>query len=303
MQITAAQVSKLREVTGAGMMDCKKALTENGGDFDKSIEYLRKKGIASASKKAGRTAKEGAVFAYTDTDNKAVVLVEVNCETDFVARNENFQKFVSDVAHHIAKANPADSAAMLAQKYVGDTSKTMEEFIKGAIAIMGENINVRRFVRYALTANKEVKTYIHMGGKVGVIVEVSLSNAEKATHQAAATYLADLSMHIAAASPLYLHAGEVPADTVAKEKEIALAQLVGQNKPADVLEKIASGKINKYFEETCLIKQKFVKDDKKSIEQLTAETGKTLGETLAITRFTRFVLGEGVEVVAEETAH
>jgi elongation factor Ts len=303
MQITAAQVSKLREITGAGMMDCKKALTENGGDFDKSIEYLRKKGIASASKKAGRTAKDGAVFAYTDTDSKAVVLVEVNCETDFVAKNEKFEKFVSQVAQHIAKANPADPAALLTQKFVGDSSKTMDEFIKEAIAAMGENINVRRFVRYGMTSNKEVKTYIHMGGKVGVIVEVSLTNAEKATHEAAAAYLADLSMHIAAAGPLYLHAGEVPADTVAKEKEIALAQLVGQNKPADVLEKIAIGKINKYFEETCLIKQKFVKDDKKSIEQLTNETGKTLGETLAITRFSRFVLGEGVEVVAEETAH
>jgi elongation factor Ts len=302
MQITAEQVSKLRSVTGAGMMDCKKALTENAGDFDKAIEYLRKKGIASASKKAGRTAKEGAVSAFVDTDHKAVVLVEVNCETDFVGKNENFQKLVENIARHIAKANPSDVTTLLAQKYTGDASKTIEEVQKEAIATMGENISIRRFVRYELASNKAVKTYIHAGGRVGVIVEVALSNAEKAHQAAFSTYLSDLSMHIAAASPLYLKADEVPAETVAKEKEIALAQLQSQNKPADVLEKIAIGKINKYFEETCLVKQKFVKDDKKSVEQLTHETGKALGETLSINRFTRYVLGEGVEVV-EETQH
>jgi elongation factor Ts len=303
MQITAEQVSKLRERTGAGMMDCKKALTENAGDFEKAIEYLRKKGIASASKKAGRTAKEGKVFAFTDTAHKAVVLGEINCETDFVANNESFQKIVNNIGHHIAKANPADMAGLLAQKFTADPSKTVDEYVKEQIATLGENINVRRFTRYEITPNKEVKTYIHMGGKVGVMVEVSISNAAKVSHDAFATYLADLSMHIAAAAPLYLHAGEVPAHTVAKEKEIALAQLQGQNKPADVLEKIAAGKINKYYEETCLLKQKFVKDDKKTLEQLTQETGKLMGETVTITRFARYVLGEGVEVAAEETQH
>ena len=303
MQITAEQVSKLRERTGAGMMDCKKALTENAGDFEKAIEYLRKKGIASASKKAGRTAKDGAVFAFRDADNQSVVLVEVNCETDFVAKTENFQKFVENVARHIAKANPADHATLLTQKYVGDAHKTVEEFSKEAIAVLGENINIRRFVRYPLTPGKEVKTYIHAGGKVGVIVEVGISNAGISAQAAYTDYLSDLAMHIAAASPLYLKPEEVPAETVAKEKEIALAQLQTQNKPADVLEKIASGKINKFFEETCLVKQKFVKDDKKSIEQLTLEIGKNLGESISINRFTRFVLGEGVEVSAEETQH
>jgi len=302
MQITAEQVSKLRERTGAGMMDCKKALTENGGDFDKAIEYLRKKGIASASKKAGRTAKDGAVFALRDAEAHAVVLTEINCETDFVAKTENFQKFVGNIARHIAKAKPADNAALLAQKFVGDPSKTVEECVKEAISSLGENINVRRFVRYEQSAGKEVKTYIHAGGKVGVIVEVTLPNSEKASQPAFVTYLSDLAMHIAAAAPLYLKSDEVPADTVAKEKEIALAQLQGQNKPADVLEKIAAGKINKYFEETCLLKQKFVKDDKKTIEQLTQETGKALGEALSVNRFTRYVLGEGVEVI-EETQH
>jgi elongation factor Ts len=299
MQITAEQVAKLRERTGAGMMDCKKALIEHGGDFDKAIEHLRKKGIASAAKKAGRTAKDGTVFALISSENNAAVLVEVNCETDFVARNEKFQKIALDVATHIAKANPADTTAMLAQKFAVDPSKTVDEYVREQIATLGENMTIRRFARYPLAAGSDVKSYIHMGGKVGVLVEVAMANKAKATQEPVASYLRDLTMHIAAASPLYLKPEEVPADVVAKEKEIALAQLAGQNKPADVLEKIASGKINKYYEETCLVKQRFVKDDKKTIDALTAETGKAAGETLAIKRFARFVLGEGVEVVPE----
>ena len=301
MQITAEQVSKLRERTGAGMMDCKKALTENAGDFDKAVEYLRKKGIASAAKKTGRTAKDGTVYSLIDADHKAAVLVEVNCETDFVAKTDNFQRIVSTIAKHIAKAAPATPAELLTQKI--DGTKTVEEFVKEAIATLGENMMVRRFVRYPLGAGKEVKSYIHMGGKVGVLVEANLANNAKSASDPFATYIRDVSMHIAAASPMYLKPEEVPADVVAKEKEIALAQLQGQNKPADVLEKIATGKINKYFEETCLVKQRFVKDDKKTIEALTNETGKAMGENLSIARFTRFVLGEGVEVVAEETQH
>lgn len=301
MQISAQQVAQLRERTGAGMMDCKKALTENAGDFEKSVEYLRKKGIASASKKAGRTAKEGTVYSFVDTANKAVVLVEVNCETDFVAKTDKFTSFVEAIAKHIAKENPASPEALLTQKFAGDSSKTVEDFVKESIAILGENIMVRRFARYPLTAGKEVKTYIHAGGKVGVLVEVSLSKAEVAALDSFKSLMSDLSMHVAAAGPAYLKSDEVPADIVSKEKEIALAQLQGQNKPADVLEKIASGKINKYFEETCLVSQKFVKDDKKTIAVLLTEAGKTTGDTHSILRFTRFVLGEGVEVVAEET--
>lgn len=299
MQITAEQVAKLRERTGAGMMDCKKALMEHAGDFDKAIEHLRKKGIASAAKKAGRTAKDGTVFALISPENQAAVLVEVNCETDFVARNEKFQKIASDVATHIAKANPADTTAMLAQRFAVDPTKTVDEFVREQIATLGENMTIRRFARYPLGSAVGVKSYIHMGGKVGVLVEVGMSNVAKADQEPVATFMRDLTMHIAAASPLYLKPDEVPADVVAKEKEIALAQLAGQNKPADVLEKIASGKINKYYEETCLVKQRFVKDDKKTIDALTQEVSKAAGETLTIKRFARFVLGEGVEVVPE----
>ena len=203
------------------------------------------------------------------------------------------------MAKHIAKANPESPAALLTQKY--DGAKTVEEFIKEAIASLGENIMVRRFSRYPLTSGKEVKTYIHMGGKVGVLVEASLANASKANAEPFAGFMRDISMHIAAASPLFLKSDEIPAELIAKEKEIAMAQLQTQNKPADVLEKIAIGKINKYFEETCLLKQKFVKDDKKTIEALTNEIGKAIGETIGITRFSRFVLGDGVEASTEET--
>ncbi len=303
MQITAEQVAKLRERTGAGMMECKKALTENGGDIEKAIEHLRKKGIASASKKAGRTAKEGTVYSYVDTEAKACVLVEVNCETDFVAATDNFKNFVKVVAKQIAQANPENPTALLTQKVVGNASQTMDDLVKETITKCGENMTVRRFVRYPLTAGKEMKSYIHMGGKMGVIVEVAMANAAKATEATFATYMSDIAMHVAAASPQFLKQEEIPADLVAKEKEIAMAQLMTQNKPADVLEKIAIGKINKYFEENCLIKQKFIKDDKKTIEALTNEIGKAMGESLSITRFARFVLGEGVEVVAEETQH
>jgi elongation factor Ts len=301
MQISAQQVAQLREMTGAGMMDCKKALVENSGDLSLAAEYLRKKGIASAAKKAGRTAKEGTVFSLVDSDSKAAVLVEVNCETDFVAKTENFTKFVTAIAKHIAVANPATPEALLTQKMTGDASKTVEDTVKEAISILGENIMVRRFVRYPLAGGKEVKSYIHAGGKVGVLIEVSLTKAEAATLEPFQGMLRDLTMHVAAAGPQYLDAAAVPADIVAKEKEIALAQLAGQNKPADVLEKIATGKINKYYEETCLVNQKFVKDDKMTIATLLTQTGKATGDTHAILRYARFVLGEGVEVTAEET--
>ena len=303
MSITAEQVARLRERTGAGMMECKKALTEHGGDIEKAIEHLRKKGIASASKKAGRTAKEGMVYAYADATAKAVVLVEVNCETDFVAATDNFKGFVANIAKHIAQANPETAAAVLTQKYVNDPSKTVDDFLKETIANVGENMSIRRFVRYPTGGGKQVKNYIHMGGKIGVMVEVSMANDAKASHEAFATYMSDLAMHIAATGPQFLKEEEIPASLIEKEKEIAMAQLMTQNKPKDVLEKIALGKINKYFSENCLIKQGFIKDDKKSIEALTQEVGKAIGESMTITRFSRFVLGEGVEAGAEETQH
>ncbi len=301
MEISATQVKELREKTGAGMMDCKKALAETAGDFEKAVEFLRKKGIASAAKKAGRTAKEGTVFALTNAAGKAAVLVEVNCETDFVAKTEQFKTLVTDIATHVAISNPASAEALLTQKFVADTSKTVDDALKGIIATLGENMMVSRFARYAVTPETETKSYIHAGGKVGVLVEFKFANKAKAAEAAFQEYAHNISMHIAAAMPQFVLPSEVPADVIAKEKEIAIAQMQASNKPAAVLEKIAEGKINKFYEETCLMKQAFVKEPGKSIEQYTKETSTALGEPIVITRFARFVLGELAKT--EETSH
>ncbi len=290
MEISASAVKELREKTGAGMMDCKKALGETSGDFEKAVEYLRKKGIASASKKAGRAAKEGTIHSLMSADGKSAVLVEVNCETDFVAKTEQFKKFVNDMASHIATSNPADVTAMLAQNFVANPSQTVDVTIREAIATLGENMLVSRFARYPLSSGVEATSYIHAGGKVGVLVEFAVTG--KGKDAAFQEYARNIAMHIAAAMPQFVTPKDVPADLVAKEKEIAVAQMVASGKPAAVLEKIAEGKINKYFEETCLIKQRYVKDPDKTIEGYTNEVSKSLGAPISITRFARFGLGE-----------
>lgn len=300
MEITASLVKELRDKTGAGMMDCKKALSETSGDFEKAVDYLRKKGIASAAKKAGRTTKEGAVTAFTTPDGKTSVILELNCETDFVARTEQFRNFLKDVSEHIATANPADSAALMGQAYVKNAGKTIEALLKEAIANLGENLSIRRFARYSTDVKSAATTYIHGEGKVGVIVEVGMDKDVR-NQDAFRTYLKDLSMQIAAASPSFVKSDEIPKELVAKEKEIAIAQMANSGKPANVLEKIAEGKIKKYFEETCLVNQTFVKDPSKTITQLTQEVGKATGATLTIKRFNRFLLGEGIEAATEET--
>lgn len=297
MEITASAVKELREKTGAGMMDCKKALGETAGDFEKAVDYLRKKGIASASKKAGRTAKEGTIHAYTSTDGKSAILVEVNCETDFVAKTEQFKKFVNDMSNHITAANPSDVAAMLTQNFVGNPSQTVDVTIREAIATLGENMLVSRFARYPLSAGVEATSYIHAGGKVGVLVEFAI--AAKGKEPAFQEYARNVAMHIAAAMPQYVNPKDVPAELVAKEKEIAVAQMVASGKPAAVLEKIAEGKINKFYEETCLVKQRYVKDPDKTIEAYTKEVSTALGSPISITRFARFGLGEMAKTESE----
>ncbi len=298
MEISASSVKELREKTGAGMMDCKKALGETQGDFEKAIEYLRKKGMASAAKKAGRATKEGTIHSLASADAKASVLVEVNCETDFVAKTDQFKKFVNDVCTHVAIANPSDATALLSQKFYADSSKTVEEVLREAIATLGENMMISRLVRYPNSDTTFAKSYIHAGGKVGVLVEFTVNKA-KTSDAAFQEYAANVAMHIAAVSPSYVNPSEVPADLVAKEKEIAMAQISG--KPANVMEKIAEGKINKYYEDTCLVKQAFVKEPSMSIEKYTATTSTSLGDTIKINRFARFVLGEGVKSESETT--
>lgn len=301
MEITASQVKELREKTGAGMMDCKKALAETAGDFEKAVEFLRKKGMASAAKKAGRATKEGTVYALTNANAKASVLVEVNCETDFVAKTEQFKNFVDQIATHISMSAPKTLEELMTQKFVADSSKTVDEGLKSAIATLGENMGIGRFVRFPLTGENETKSYIHAGGKVGVLVEFKFANKAKAQEPAFQEYAQDVAMHIAAAMPQFVLPSEVPADVIAKEKEIAIAQMAASNKPQNVLEKIAEGKINKFYEETCLVKQAFVKDPGKTIEAYTKEASTKIGEPITITRFARFVLGELAKT--EETAH
>ena len=303
MAITAAQVKELREATGVGMMECKKALTETNGDMEKAMEWLRKKGIASAEKKSGRVAAEGVVEAYIHMGGKIGVMVEVNCETDFVAKTDNFKSFADNVAKHIAKADPADVDALLAQKFVDDESKTIADLISDATVAIGEKISVRRFARYQTSG--VVSTYIHMGGKVGVLVEVACDEAHK-DNEVVKTFAHDLALQIAAAKPEAVRREEVDASKLEKEKEILRAQAINEGKPEKIVDRMVEGRIEKYYKEVCLLDQQFVKDGDKSIKALMAEIAKETGATLDVVRFTRFERGEGIEKrqdnLAEEIA-
>ena len=296
MAFTAQDVKNLREQTGCGMMDCKKALTESGGDFDKAVEYLREKGLAAAQKKAGRIAAEGMVYATVSS--KVGVVVEVNAETDFVANNEMFQNFVKDVAGVIVEQNPADVDALLACKLGDDT---VEAALKEKILVIGENIKIRRFERFEGVCS----AYIHAGGTHAVLVgfETSEEVASKAEFDA---YGKDIAMQIAAANPGYLCEADVPAEVIEKEKEILLAQIANDpknaNKPDAIKEKMVLGRIGKFYKENCLVEQEFVKDPDLTIAQYTENTGKALGGEIKITKFARYEKGEGLEKKVDDFA-
>ncbi|WP_395149976.1 translation elongation factor Ts [uncultured Allofournierella sp.] len=296
MAFTAQDVKNLREQTGCGMMDCKKALTESGGDFDKAVEYLREKGLAAAQKKAGRIAAEGMVYATVSS--KVGVVVEVNAETDFVAKNEMFQNFVKDVAGVIVEQNPADVDALLACKLGDDT---VEAALKEKILVIGENIKIRRFERFEGVCS----AYIHAGGTHAVLVgfETSEEVASKAEFDA---YGKDIAMQIAAANPGYLCEADVPAEVIEKEKEILLAQIANDpknaNKPDAIKEKMVLGRIGKFYKENCLVEQEFVKDPDLTIAQYTENTGKALGGEIKITKFARYEKGEGLEKKVDDFA-
>lgn len=287
MSVTAAQVRDLREKTNAGMLDCKKALEETKGDFDAAIEWLRKKGLASAAKKADRLASEGMVVATVV--GKTGVLVEVNSETDFVAKNDLFKAFVRDIANHIATTNPppADVDVLLTQKLAD--GRQIGEVLKESIAKIGENLVVRRFTRYDSAGL--VQSYIHGDGKIGVLVDVTTAKGGDDVR----TMANDVCLHVAAMNPLSLSAEDVPADIVAKEKEILKAKNLEQGKKAEMIDKIVEGQIRKFLAENCLIEQSFVKNPDLKVKDYVAETGKKVGDTLAIKRFTRFELGEGLQ--------
>ena len=278
-QITAALVKELREITGAGMMDCKKALVECEGDKDKAIDYLREKGIAKAAKKAGRIASEGVVAAASD--GSTACIVEVNSETDFVAKNENFQALVKKIAEHIVATKPADMDALNASELDG---KTVAEVMTEAVASIGEKLSLRRFEVYT-TEDGKLATYIHMGGKIGVIVELSGGADELGK---------DVAMQIAAAKPQCIGRDDVDADALAHEREVLRKQALEEGKPEKIVEKMVDGRINKYYKEVCLVEQEFVKDSDKTIKDI-------LGG-VEVRRFARFEMGEGLEKKNEDFA-
>ena len=289
MAFTAADVKALRERTGCGMMDCKKALTEADGDMEKAVEYLREKGLAAAEKKASRIAAEGLVVSLVE-GNVGVVL-EVNAETDFVAKNESFVEFVNNVAKTIIKENPADVDALMGLPCV-NTSMTVEEALRDRILVIGENMKIRRFVR--LEGN--LVSYVHGGGKIGVLVKFDTDCAGKDEFAAVGK---DIAMQIAFSNPTYLSQDEVPSDVVEKEKEIILAQMENDpkmaGKPDKVKAGIVNGRIGKYFEEVCLLNQPFVKEEKLSVEKYIDGKAKEMGGSIKITQFVRLEKGEGLE--------
>ncbi|MCI9366265.1 MAG: elongation factor Ts [Clostridia bacterium] len=283
--ITANMVKELREKTGAGMMDCKKVLTETDGDMEKAAELLRERGIAKAAKKSSRIAAEGLVVAYVSEDKKTGAVVEVNAETDFVAKNEEFKTFANDVAVQVVKENPANVEELLAQKFINDSNKTVSEVLTDKIATIGENMSIRRFVRF--TSNGLVEKYIHGEGKIGVLVAMEGGNDEVAK---------DICMQIAAARPEYLDRNAVPQERVEKEMEILKAQAMNEGKPAEIAEKMVQGRIGKFYGEICLVDQVFVKDPNIKVSDLLSSKG------AKITEFARLEKGEGLEKKEENFA-
>ena len=288
MAFTASDVKNLRERTGCGMMDCKKALTESNGDFEKAIEYLREKGLAAATKKAGRIAAEGMVFATVDKDAKVGVVIEVNSETDFVAKNDQFKAFVIELAKIVADTNPA-TVEELMTKTMAD-GNTVEAGLQEKILVIGENLKIRRFVRY----EGQCVSYIHAGGTHGVLVKFETTDEVYANAEFEA-YGKDVAMQVAAVNPTYLCKADVAPEVLEKEKEILMQQAINEGKPANIAEKMVMGRIAKFYKENCLLEQAFVKDDKQSITDYTNATAKALGGDIKVVAFTRFEKGEGLE--------
>ena len=295
MAISAADVKNLREMTGVGMMDCKKALTASDGDMDKAVEWLREKGMAASAKKAGRIAAEGMAFA-TVVDGVGVV-VEVNAETDFVGKNEKFQNFVKGVAAVVAKEDPKDLEALMAAPY--GNGRTVEQERQEMVLVIGENIKVRRFARFGEGVSV---SYVHAGGKIGVLVNLETDLPAEKVEEVGK----DVAMQIAALNPRFWDKAQVTEDVLAEEKKIMMVQMENDpkmaNKPEQVREKIVMGKLNKFYAENCLLQQEFVKDNSMSIEKYIASAAKALGGTITFKNAVRFEKGEGIEKKQENFA-
>lgn len=285
MAITAKMVKELRENTGAGMMDCKKALTEADGDMEEAVNILRKSGSAQAAKKAGRVAAEGSTFVKAEGDQ--AVLIEVNCETDFVVKNETFQKLITDLATHILENNPADMDEAMKQTIV-TVNDTVEEYINSVVATIGEKITFRRFELLTKTEQDAFGAYLHMGGSIGSLVVL-----EGTTDEAAAK---DVAMHVAAVNPSYVSRDEVPEDEVNNERKILKEQALNEGKPEKIVEKMVEGRLGKFFEGICLLEQDFVKDPDMKVKQFVEDKGATVKE------FVRYEVGEGIEKKEEDFA-
>jgi len=275
--ITAAMVQELREATNVGMMECKRALVEAGGDKDKAVRLLRERGVAIAAKKASRAANQGLIGAAVQ-DGKVGALIEINCETDFVAKNENFQKFVKGLA---------EKALTLNDNTLADSTK---DIMAAKVAEIGENLVAKRNVRFALQGPGLVATYIHLNGKLGVMIEIGVGKDATATNPVVQELAKDLTLHIAACAPKYLVRADVPADVLTSEREIFAKQVTG--KPANIVDKIVDGKIGKFYSQVCMIEQGFVKDPDTSVTKLVEAKGKEVGDTLTIRRFVRWQVGE-----------
>lgn len=276
-EITASQVKELRDATGVSMMECKKALQETQGDLEGALKMLRERGMAVAAKRASKEANQGCVMAAATEDGKTRAMVEVNCETDFVARNDDFKKLVEETAQQALRTD-------------APLSEVMHDMLMDRIAAIGENLKIRRNVRFTLGDTGVVASYIHMGGKVGVLIEVGCTKPETVSNDRFAEVVRDLTLHVAASAPRYLTPDEVPAEVVREEREIFAKQV--EDKPPQVVEKIVDGKLKKFFGEICLLAQGFVKEPKQSIQQLLDETGKAQDDTLTIRRFARYQLGQ-----------
>ena len=287
--ITASLVKELRDKTSAPMMDCKKVLTETNGDIEASIKLLRERGIMKSSKMADRAANEGVITARINAGATSGLLLEVNCETDFVSKNESFQAFVGEIADALAGSSAADLDAALAYRH---GEQTIEDTIKAKVGEVGENLQFRKYVRFDAAPGGVVASYIHLGGKVGVLIEVGTTKPETAGTDSFKELIKDLTLHIAACAPKGLSRDDIPQSVVDNELDIFRTRLTAEGKPANIIENILKGQIGKFFAESCFLEQGFVKDSDIKVSALLEAKGKELGDMLTVTRFVRFGLGE-----------
>lgn len=295
--ITAQMVKELRERTGAGVMNCKKALTETDGDMEKAIEVLREKGLAAAAKKAGRIASEGLIVTYIADDKKSGAIVEVNCETDFVAANDEFTTLSKNIAKQVVLSDVKDLEALNAEKYIADSGITVKDAVVAIIAKLGENINIRRFEKFS-APNGLICSYVHGNGRIGVLAQVTCDKVNDVVTQVAK----DIAMQVVATNPLYLDKDSVDNDALEKEKEIYKLQALNEGKPEKIVEKMVMGRIQKYYKENCLVDQIWVRDADYTITKYVDEKSKEIGSPITVSKFARYERGEGIEKKVENFA-